>query len=166
MPDNNVLPPDMLASLPPSSQVQLDGTIAIQRINRAAKRNALDHATVLGLERFFSAPPAGVRALVLDGEGDHFSAGLDLSEMIDRDPNSSVEYSMVWSRAFERIERGSLPVISVLKDGVIGGGLELASATRIQPDPQRPAHTPLVGRRGGQVIARATAGQKVHGLPR
>jgi enoyl-CoA hydratase/carnithine racemase len=45
---------------------------------------------------------------------------------------SVVEYSMLWGRAFDRIERGSLPVISVLKGGVIGGGLELASATHIR----------------------------------
>jgi enoyl-CoA hydratase/carnithine racemase len=132
MPDNNVLASDMLASLPPSLQVHLDGAIAILRIDRAAKRNALDKATVLGMERFFSAPPAGVRAVVLDCEGEHFSAGLDLSEMLGRDPISSVQYSMLWGRAFDRIERGSLPVISVLKGGVIGGGLELASATHIR----------------------------------
>ena len=132
MPADKVLAAAMLASLPPSLQVQLDGDIAILRINRAAKRNALDQATVLGMERFFSAPPAGVRVVVLDCEGEHFSAGLDLSEMINRDPISSVQYSMLWGRAFERIESGSLPVISVLKGGVIGGGLELASATHIR----------------------------------
>ena len=32
----------------------------------------------------------------------------------------------MWHRAFERIERGRLPVVAVLKGAVVGGGLELA----------------------------------------
>ena len=39
---------------------------------------------------------------------------------------------MMWHRAFERIERGRLPVVAVLKGAVIGGGLELASATHLR----------------------------------
>ena len=38
----------------------------------------------------------------------------------------------MWHRAFERMERGRLPVVAVLKGAVIGGGLELASATHIR----------------------------------
>src|SRR3712207_8174193 len=38
----------------------------------------------------------------------------------------------MWHRAFERMERGRLPVVSVLKGAVIGGGLELASATHLR----------------------------------
>ena len=99
---------------------------------RTAKRNALDDATVLGLEAFFSAPPDGVGAVVLDAEGEHFSAGLDLSELAERDVLEGVQHSMMWHRAFDRIESGTLPVISVLKGAVVGGGLELASATHIR----------------------------------
>ena len=38
----------------------------------------------------------------------------------------------MWHRVFDRIEHGSLPVISVLKGAVVGGGLELASTTHIR----------------------------------
>ncbi|MDT7798824.1 MAG: (methylthio)acryloyl-CoA hydratase [Actinomycetota bacterium] len=106
--------------------------VAVLRLSRPKKRNALDDATVLGLEAFFSAPPAEVKAVVLDAEGDHFSAGLDLSELTERDAFEGLQHSMMWHRAFERIERGRVPVVAVLKGAVIGGGLELASATHIR----------------------------------
>ena len=67
-----------------------------------AKRNALDDPTVLGIEAFFATPPEGVKAVVLDAEGDHFCAGLDLSELTERDAFEGLEHSRMWHRAFER----------------------------------------------------------------
>ena len=56
-----------------------DDGIATVTLNRPAKRNALDAATIEELIDVFSTlPRAGVRACVLRGEGTHFSAGLDL----------------------------------------------------------------------------------------
>jgi enoyl-CoA hydratase/carnithine racemase len=112
--------------------LELQDDVAVLRLSRPKKRNALDDATVLGLEAFFNAPPAEVKAVVLDAEGDHFSAGLDLSELTERDAFEGLQHSMMWHRAFERIERGRVPVVAVLKGAVIGGGLELASATHIR----------------------------------
>ena len=123
---------DVHRLLPPSLTVELDGAVAVLRISRAAKRNALNDATILGLEAFFTAPPDGVRAVVLDADGDHFSAGLDLSELTERDAFAALEHSRMWHRVFARIEHGTLPVISVLKGAVVGGGLELASTTHIR----------------------------------
>jgi enoyl-CoA hydratase/carnithine racemase len=123
------------ALLPPSLQVErhgADGEVAVLRLARAAKRNALNDPTVLGIEAFFSAPPAGVKAVVLDAEGPHFCAGLDLSELTERDAFEGLEHSRMWHRAFERLESGRLPVVSVLKGAVVGGGLELASATHLR----------------------------------
>ena len=119
-------------ALPPTLQVEMQDSIALLRICRATKRNALNDETILGLEAFFAAPPAGVRAVVLHADGDHFSAGLDLSELTERDAFAALEHSRMWHRVFDRIEHGSLPVISVLKGAVIGGGLELASTTHLR----------------------------------
>jgi (methylthio)acryloyl-CoA hydratase len=118
--------------LPPSLELDWHGAVAVLRLNRAAKRNALDTATVSGLERFLSAPPPEAGAVVLDASGEHFSAGLDLSELTERDTFAGLQHSRMWHRAFERIEHGSLPVISVLKGAVVGGGLELAASTHIR----------------------------------
>ncbi|NUS57920.1 MAG: crotonase/enoyl-CoA hydratase family protein [Streptomycetaceae bacterium] len=119
-------------ALPASLRVERHGAVAVVRLSRAAKRNALDDATVLGLEAFFAAPPADVRAIVLDAEGDHFCAGLDLAELTERDTFEGLRHSRMWHRAFERIERGSVPVVAVLKGAVVGGGLELACAAHIR----------------------------------
>ena len=96
------------------------------------KRNALDDPTVAGIETFFSALPDGIRAVVVAGEGDHFSAGLDLTELTERDTFAGVEHSRSWHRAFERIEFGSVPVVAVLHGAVVGGGLELAAAAHVR----------------------------------
>jgi enoyl-CoA hydratase/carnithine racemase len=125
-------PDDVGLLLPPSLAVEWHGAVAVLRLCRTAKRNALDDATVLGIETFFGALPAGVRAVVLDAAGEHFSAGLDLSELEESDAFAGVEHSMMWHRVFDRMERGRVPVVSVLKGAVIGGGLELAAATHIR----------------------------------
>jgi enoyl-CoA hydratase/carnithine racemase len=118
--------------LPPSLVARQEGAVAVLRLNRPAKRNALDDATVLGLERFFTELPGGVACVVLCAEGDHFSAGLDLSEMGDHDTLSGVRHSRMWHRALEAIEFGPVPVVSALRGAVVGGGLELAAATHLR----------------------------------
>ena len=129
-------PPEGVEALLPSSlQVERHGThgeVAVLRLSRVAKRNAIDDPTVLGLETFFATPPEGVTAVVLDAEGPHFCAGLDLSELTERDAFEGLEHSRMWHRAFERMEHGRLPVVAVLKGAVVGGGLELASAAHLR----------------------------------
>ncbi|MGI5131307.1 crotonase/enoyl-CoA hydratase family protein [Pseudonocardia sp. CA-107938] len=127
-PPQAVLP----AVLPPSLATERHGDVAVLRLARAHKRNALDDATVLGIETFFAALPGDVRAVVLDAAGEHFSAGLDLGELDERDAVEGMHHSMMWHRVFERMERGRVPVVAVLKGAVIGGGLELAAAAHIR----------------------------------
>lgn len=124
--------PGAAEPLPETLRVERHGPVAVLVLARPEKRNALSDETVLGIERFFATLPADVRAVVLDAEGDHFCAGLDLAEMRERDTFAGVHHSRMWHRAFERIEHGSVPVISVLKGAVVGGGLELAAATHIR----------------------------------
>jgi (methylthio)acryloyl-CoA hydratase len=119
--------------LPRSLNATRHGAIAHLRLARVEKRNALDDATVLGLETFFTRLPNDIRAVVLTGEGAHFSAGLDLSEVAgERDPLEGVLHSRMWHRAFEAIQFGRAPVIAVLHGAVVGGGLELAASTHIR----------------------------------
>ncbi len=124
--------PDLTAALPPSVRVLRRESVAVLRLCRPAKRNALDDATVLGIEQFFAAPPTWVRAAVLDAEGEHFCAGLDLTELSDRDTFASLQHSRMWHRAFAALEQGTVPVIAAVKGAVIGGGLELAAAAHVR----------------------------------
>jgi enoyl-CoA hydratase/carnithine racemase len=116
----------------PSLELRRDGDIAILSIARVAKRNALDDETIRGIETFFRAVPDGVRAVVISAHGDHFSAGLDLSTLTKSPIPELLQRSQLWHRAFELIQFGSVPVIAALHGAVIGGGLELASATHIR----------------------------------
>lgn len=118
--------------LPSSLTVERDGDVAILRLNRPEKRNALNDPTVLGLGAFFADPPEGVKAVVLAGEGRHFSAGLDLSELQRSDVADGIAHSRMWHATFERIEFGRVPVVAVLHGAVVGGGLELACACHIR----------------------------------
>jgi len=124
--------PSDFPTLPPSLRAERRGDIAVLWLSRAEKRNALDDPTVAGLAQFFSALPDGIRAVVIAGEGEHFSAGLDLSELVERDTFAGILHSDSWHRAFEHIEFGAVPVVAVLHGGVIGGGLELAAAAHIR----------------------------------
>jgi len=115
-----------------SLNIEIDGRIAIVAVDRPAKRNALDDATMNGLGRFFAAPPEGVAAAVLRGEGKHFSAGLDLSEIKERDAAEGVDHSRMWHEALGHVQFGKVPVVAVLHGAVVGGGLELAAAAHIR----------------------------------
>src|SRR5258706_7607815 len=119
-------------SLPDSLHVERDGDIALLRLDRAQKRNALNDPTILGIGAFFEEIPAGVRAVVIHGAGEHFCAGLDLSELEERDAVEGVMHSRMWHKALDAVQFGTVPVVAVLHGAVVGGGLELAAATHIR----------------------------------
>jgi len=118
--------------LPKSLKVERRGAVAILTLARPEKRNALNDATVLGLETFFTTLPTGVKAVVLAAQGAHFSAGLDLSELKILNTEEGIEHSRVWHRVFDKIEFGRVPVVTVMHGAVVGGGLELAAATHVR----------------------------------
>lgn len=120
------------AGSPLSITVQHDGEVAILRLNRPHKRNALADDMVAEIDAYFSSVPETVRAIVIAGTGGHFCAGLDLSELKDRDAVQGMHHSRSWHRVFEKIQFGRVPVVAVLEGAVIGGGLELACAAHIR----------------------------------
>ena len=121
-----------LTGLPASVLVERDREVLIVRLDRVAKRNALDNATLLGLESVFAAIPSGVGAVVLSANGDHFSAGLDLAELTEHDAAEGLMHSRQWHRVLERVQFGSVPVVALLHGAVVGGGLELAAAAHVR----------------------------------
>jgi (methylthio)acryloyl-CoA hydratase len=112
--------------------VSQEGEILLIKINRPEKRNAVNDDLILGLEQLFSNIPTGVKCAVISGEGQHFSAGLDLSELRERDIIEGLQHSRMWHRALEKIQFGTVPVVAVLHGACVGGGLEIASACHIR----------------------------------
>jgi enoyl-CoA hydratase/carnithine racemase len=113
-------------------RIEIAEGVATLNLARPDRRNALSEALVEEIGAFFTSPPNGVRAAVLQGDGDHFCAGLDLSEHRERTALEVMENSQIWHRAFDRVERGRIPVVSALHGAVIGGGLELAMSTHVR----------------------------------
>ena len=112
--------------------IERRGAVLVVGLNREAKRNALNDEAIEALDDCFSRIPSDIRAAVLHGHGANFSAGLDLSEVTERDVSEGVFHSRSWHRCFEKIEFGPVPVVAALRGAVIGGGLELAAAAHIR----------------------------------
>src|SRR5690349_1367679 len=113
-------------------QVSVSGSVIHVRLHRAAKRNALSDTLIQQLHTAFVNLPEGIRAAVVSGEGDHFCAGLDLSELLERDVGEGVLHSRMWHAAFDQLQFGRVPVVAVLHGAVVGGGLELAASCHVR----------------------------------
>ena len=112
--------------------LELRGPVALVRLSRPAKRNALNDALIAALRDVFQNLPEQAGAAVICGDGDHFCAGLDLSELKERDAGEGVHHSRSWHVALDAVQFGRVPVMAALHGAVVGGGLELASACHIR----------------------------------
>ncbi|MCT7377104.1 crotonase/enoyl-CoA hydratase family protein [Chelativorans salis] len=112
--------------------VRIEEGIAHLKLTRPEKQNALNDRVIDALDRFFAKPGEDVRVVVLSGAGNHFSAGLDLGEHVERSAAETMHHSRNWHRVMDLIQFGGLPVVSALHGGAIGGGLELAAATHVR----------------------------------
>src|ERR1700761_1726873 len=90
--------------LPDTLHAERDGAVVLVRLARVAKRNALDDATIEGIEALFTHLPEDVRAVVIGAEGEHFSAGLDLSTLAEATMMESMVRSQLWHRTFEMLQ--------------------------------------------------------------
>ena len=123
--------PGLLASLNLLEITQSDA-VAHVRLNRPAKRNAISDGLIQQLHTAFVNLPDSVKAVVVSGAGEHFCAGLDLSELVERDIQAAILHSRMWHAAFDAIQFGRVPVVAVLQGAVVGGGLELAASCQIR----------------------------------
>ncbi len=116
----------------PLVKTSYEETIYTVTLARPEKRNAVSDRLLAALEQALIATPADTRVIILAGEGKHFCAGLDLSEHQHREPFGVMQHSRGWHRIFDRIQNGGIPVVAALQGAVIGGGLELATATPVR----------------------------------
>jgi enoyl-CoA hydratase/carnithine racemase len=116
----------------PLLRLEQAGPVLHIRLNRPAKRNAINDELLAQLHTVFVNVPADIRAAVLSGEGEHFCAGLDLAEVSERNVREGMAHSRAWHACFDAIQFGPVPVIAVLQGAVVGGGLELASSAHLR----------------------------------
>ncbi|MEP6827993.1 MAG: enoyl-CoA hydratase-related protein, partial [Aestuariivirga sp.] len=112
--------------------IEIEGPTAILTMNRPEKRNAMCDALVERIDGFFRNVPASVKVAILTGTAGHFCSGLDLSEQMVRDAETTMRHSRAWHQVMDRIQFGGFPVVSAMFGAVIGGGMEMAAATHVR----------------------------------
>jgi (methylthio)acryloyl-CoA hydratase len=132
----------------PHLLVERQGPIAIVTLNRPDKRNALNEALWAELKKTFESFESDVRCVVLAGAGKHFCAGLDLTEHRHREAFDSIFMSRFAHATLDAIQFGGRPVVTAMQGAVIGGGLELATATHVRVADQSAFYQLPEGRRG------------------
>jgi (methylthio)acryloyl-CoA hydratase len=113
-------------------QVSHDDAVTVVALNRPQKRNALSDGVIAELQHTFEHLKESTKCVVLHGLGSHFCAGLDLSELSERNAAQGVAHSRSWHRALDAVDKGHVPVVAALHGAVVGGGLELAAACHIR----------------------------------
>lgn|SRR5690625_4995057 len=108
--------------------VRRDGAVAILTIDNPSKLNALDMATLEGLERALTELERddAVRAIVVTGAGERaFVAGGDIADLNSRRglPHYQ-EFAEVIHRVFRRFETTDKPTIAAINGYALGGGVE------------------------------------------
>lgn len=111
---------------------ELEDTILKIGINRPKKRNALNTDLINEIDETFATLGKKAKCIIIYGLGDHFSAGLDLSELKEASVLEGMLHSRSWHVVFDRIQYSPAPVIVVLHGACVGAGLELASTAHIR----------------------------------
>ena len=123
--------------------VLADG-VARVTLRRPTKKNALSIALRDAVSNAFDnlAADTTIRVIIVTGEGPVFSAGFDLSEFADPDPDHQ---SVLWQssdRFHHTILRCPIPVIAAVNGPAIAGGFDLAvlADIRVASETARFAH--------------------------
>lgn len=106
--------------------------IEIITLNRAEKRNALSLELVRALHAALDELwlDRALRAVVLQGAGDHFMAGADIAQLRERGRDEALD--SINGSLFMRVEELPVPVIAAVKGYTVGGGCELALAADLR----------------------------------
>lgn len=125
-----------------SVALRVDGAIAHLRFNRPEQANAFNHAMWEDLPRALEwiGTQRAVRAVVLSGEGKHFTGGIDLSVVawlrgLTADPQRATRgredvlaFIEMAQHAFNALERCPVPVIAAVHGACVGAGVDLIAA--------------------------------------
>lgn len=112
------------------------GAVATVALSRPESRNALDAALIEEITRCFEglAGDAGVRVVVLTGEGKSFCAGADIGYMKETAAFSyeeNLEDARRLAAMFRAVDLCPKPVVAKVRGAAVGGGVGLAAASDV-----------------------------------
>ena len=115
---------------------ELEGGILTLTLSRPEKRNALSRALIAALHKELEQADldAGVRVLVLKGEGEDFCSGADLSEILESRDKTLAENeqdALELGHLFLRLRSLPYPVIASVQGRALAGGAGLVAAADI-----------------------------------
>ena len=119
-------------TLPPSLAAEKHDDVAVLRLNRPQKRNALDDETVRGIETFFTTCQTASARCCCTARVSIFRPVLIYASLKSATSSRASNIPGLWHRAFHAIQFGKAPVVAVLHGAVVGGGLELAAAAHVR----------------------------------
>lgn len=116
--------------------VTLQNGLARITIKHPERRNAFTEAmwrAIPDIIAKLSANPS-TRLVAIEGEGDHFCAGADISEFAryEGDAKKIMAFEQAASDACTALRNAPMPVISAIRGFAMGGGAALALATDIR----------------------------------
>jgi len=114
-------------------RVERDGSVLRVTLARADRRNAFDADLIRELAETF-VDVGRVRAVVLAGDGQSFSAGADVDWMrssVDLSTDENVADANALRRMLEAIDNCPAPVIARVQGHALGGGAGLVAAADI-----------------------------------
>lgn len=112
--------------------LEITDDVAHVVLNAPAKRNALDEAALAELGAAYdAAEAAGVRALVLRGEGPAFCAGRDISAVDPRDDDVLGYLGGLVTPLLRRMAAFPAPTFAAAQGACLGVGLGLLIATDV-----------------------------------
>lgn len=108
--------------------------IAVIKINRPEAMNALNDEVLTGIDAAVdqAAADPDVRVIVFTGEGRAFVAGADIAQMSKMDEKAGLEFGVLGSSVFRKIEKLEKPTIAAINGFALGGGCELAMSCDIR----------------------------------
>ena len=115
-------------------QIGQDGDLLLVTLARPDRRNAFDAELIAELTEAFEGVPGDVRAVVLSGEGQSFSAGADVEWMrssIELSYEENVADARRLRKMLETIDTCAAPVLTRVHGHALGGGCGLVACSDV-----------------------------------
>ena len=115
--------------------IEIQGRVAILRINRPKALNALNAEVFDALDRAVDdlEQNKDVRVAILTGEGEKaFAAGADITEFSSLDAEGGTRLSRRGQAVMRKIEMSRIPFIAAVNGFALGGGCELCMCCHIR----------------------------------